>query len=195
MTELTREDILKVRRDFDEVEPENKNDWHRRIIAVCDVALSHPALAAHTQAPQEKVEGHTPGPWTQDGAYIVGMVPGGRPSGEVIASAYPSINGLLSKEIREANARLIVAAVNAYTGRGEWRPISEAPRDGTVFLAWRPSLAKVRVQLGVWVQGGAEEGWQVYGSGPLREGYPFTHWLPLPQPPLSPQPAAEGEKP
>jgi hypothetical protein len=53
---------------------------------------------------------HTPGPWKRDVNYIVAEIPGGRPGGEVIATAsthnprnYPEVNN-------EANARLIAEA-------------------------------------------------------------------------------------
>ena len=56
----------------------------------------------------------------------------------------------------------------------QWRPISEAPRDGTRILITNKTPFVSRYQYGVWdVDGG-----QVYNA---------THWMPLPPPP-------EGEK-
>lgn len=77
----------------------------------------------------------------------------------------------------------------------KWRPISEAPRDGTKILAWSEG------------RGARETYWRLYGVGsPAREDYikglgpsgawdwvePMnnwaaswnpTHWMPLPEPP------------
>jgi hypothetical protein len=55
----------------------------------------------------------TPGPWYRDATYFVGLVPHGRPGGEIIGSAHPTVNGLLKKEQQVENAELLIAAVNA----------------------------------------------------------------------------------
>ncbi len=61
----------------------------------------------------------------------------------------------------------------------EWREMESAPKDGTVILVWRPSLAIVKIQIACFVN----DRWETYGSGPMWEGYLPTHWMPLPSPP------------
>ena len=55
---------------------------------------------------------HTPIPWETDLYYCVGVVPTGRPGGEVIVQCLPTVPRLRYKTPNEANAELIVLAVN-----------------------------------------------------------------------------------
>lgn len=59
-----------------------------------------------------------------------------------------------------------------------WRPISEAPRDGTVFMTFMPSDdPEYQFDFAYWIK--EEECWGKWGCG-----FEFvTHWQPLPPPP------------
>lgn len=61
-----------------------------------------------------------------------------------------------------------------------WRPISEAPKDGTpLLLLWPDAAEKMAVMW--WDE--YVENWQGYYDG-INPGYlPPTHWMPLPPPP------------
>ncbi len=59
---------------------------------------------------------HTAEPWKTDQFYIVADVPGGRPGGEVIVQCYPTTSRYANRPLNIANARRIVAAVNACEG-------------------------------------------------------------------------------
>jgi hypothetical protein len=80
---------------------------------------------------------------------------------------------------------------------GEWQPIATAPRDGTVVLVYR-EIAPWRVvgwarwegiELGDFNRPQTIGGWISNGfydpPGNLGLGHP-THWMPLPEPPVSP---------
>ena len=56
-----------------------------------------------------------------------------------------------------------------------WRPISEAPRDGTEFLGWARGTTVMIWWMGI----GGEWGCDIYSGGI----YAPTHWQPLPPPP------------
>ena len=68
-----------------------------------------------------------------------------------------------------------------------WRPISEAPRDGTVVIVWNGSATWASSRrLGVPGQGGQPtygHDWVMQGAWTHRP----THWQPLPSPPKDPQ--------
>jgi hypothetical protein len=53
-------------------------------------------------------------PWSQDGRYVVGQVPQGRPGGEVIAHCWPTRADLASIVPNEANAAYIVQCCNLF---------------------------------------------------------------------------------
>ena len=57
----------------------------------------------------------TSGKWTQESTYFSAYVPGGRPNGEIIGSAHPTVSGIpewLPKDQQRDNAAFIVACVN-----------------------------------------------------------------------------------
>jgi hypothetical protein len=70
---------------------------------------------------------HTPEPWKTDAYLIVAEVPSGRPGGEVIVQCTPTVSRVRSLEQDKANARRIVAAVNACVGIS-----TEALEDGVI---------------------------------------------------------------
>lgn len=57
-------------------------------------------------------------PWKRDADYFTAEVPGGRPGGEVIGDAHPSVRNLNYDKV--ATAALIVAAVNALPLLLDW---------------------------------------------------------------------------
>jgi hypothetical protein len=62
----------------------------------------------------------------------------------------------------------------------EWRLIESAPRDGTHFLGYDPSL------FGRWIVWWEDGGWYIDAGSQDGSGYknmPVTHWMPLPAPP------------
>ena len=83
------------------------------------------------------------------------------------------LDGLIGRPITVSD-RVRLLALARRVAAMQWRPISEAPRDGTRILITNKTPFVSRYQYGVWdVDGG-----QVYNA---------THWMPLPPPP-------EGEK-
>lgn len=83
----------------------------------------------------------------------------------------------------QADAETLADAIIAAIGEG-WRPISEAPRDGTTIL-----VASARGDVGE-AYYGIGRGWQhIVGS---RLGQKMTHWRPLPPAP-SPSPPPLGD--
>lgn len=123
--------------------------------------------------------------------------------------------------LRDENARLRLALQRVIEVRGErdkvlitaqgalsqppqspWRPIAEAPKDGTEIILYSPerpwkdapcvgqnaSTIPERVTSGQWIESLAEEDTEDYsGWGSLDGGFtnehPPTHWMPLPKPP------------
>ena len=73
----------------------------------------------------------------------------------------------------------------------EWMPISEAPRDGTVFIAYRPLAWKSGDPIIKLVRGVPESRhvWPctipkgMYESNYTDGSCKATHWMPLPEPP------------
>lgn len=70
---------------------------------------------------------------------------------------------------------------------GGWRPISEAPRDGTPVIAHWPHLGGRAVVAWVTQAGRRPRTWTASHSfgylGRMAEGSEPTHWMPLPSPP------------
>ena len=59
---------------------------------------------------------------------------------------------------------------------GEWRPIETSPKDGQRVLVFDPRRGRV---MGVEIRQADGEWWRMNKLGP-------THWMPLPQPPVTP---------
>lgn len=96
----------------------------------------------------------------------------------------------------EANAKLIVAAVNAYT-QSAWQTIDTAPKDGTEILAAHDAEGLVWTDqwMAEWEIDGKKGCWRQYEAWQegLIEGP--THWMPLPAAPSTQDtntPAAGG---
>lgn len=90
-------------------------------------------------------------------------------------SALAAPDGPLSKEFVDQAVVTIQALASQSTG---WRPIEEAPKDGTEILAaWRASQT---VSVAWWTDSGWWDGESegVFISSP-------THWMPIPSPPQS----------
>jgi hypothetical protein len=66
------------------------------------------------------------------------------------------------------------------TDAPRWRPIAEAPRDGTLLLGWDGKEMAI-VQAAKW----ASSGWAVAHDAEdyAWSDYAPTHWMPLPPPP------------
>ena len=71
-----------------------------------------------------------------------------------------------------------------------WQPIDTAPKDGTMFLAWREvptfdeDLKRTVIHFEPCI---AQSVWGSVGSIPLHyqpSGARITHWMPLPPPPV-----------
>lgn len=62
----------------------------------------------------------------------------------------------------------------------QWRPIAEAPRDGSWFLGVWHFQGKAVYRLGHW-----NNYHKSYNQVPGYHTGPFTHWQPLPTPPTS----------
>jgi len=125
----------------------------------------------------------TPGPWRADGTDLIDV------DDSLIASVWEadcddeqSDNARLIVALRNA-LPTILAALEAY----EWRPIEEAPKDGTPIIAWcvhpyASSMTQPDDYVGPvvarWIDhnGG---GWTWHGH--LGN---FTHFRPLPSPPV-----------
>jgi uncharacterized protein DUF551 len=78
----------------------------------------------------------------------------------------------------------------------DWRPMEDAPKDGSVILGWFPYYATTAEGGSVFVMRWDDErycnkpkphwkasGW-VWGVRDQREKQP-THWMPVPDPPVS----------
>jgi hypothetical protein len=67
----------------------------------------------------------------------------------------------------------------------EWQPIETAPKDGTAFLGYNAGRERIYLIESVHVEYDSKTTWQD------RAGYyniTLTHWMPLPPPPVAPQP-------
>ena len=77
------------------------------------------------------------------------------------------------------SAAAIEQAAAAWNQRSAWQPIETAPRDGTQILAIWPGKGRPRI---VWFD---RARWTDDGDHSLID---FTHWQPLPSPPITPSP-------
>lgn len=100
----------------------------------------------------------------------------------------------MSREAREAVARAIAqhvrfnstdeidaaadAAIAAYEA-AQWRPIEEAPKDGTFVLLWANGL----VELGIWNSEDLMWPWSIDGGADALDSDTPTHFRPLPPAP------------
>lgn len=67
---------------------------------------------------------------------------------------------------------------------GEWKPMETAPRDGSDILAYSPFG---HGHLVVAFDDKAKPGWPWHtADGPSYALTTFTHWMPLPAPPIDP---------
>lgn len=63
-----------------------------------------------------------------------------------------------------------------------WQPIETAPKDGTRLDLWSENGWRYPNAAWDWVGDGM--GWtDAHHHGSIEEGGPFTHWMPLPEPP------------
>ena len=91
----------------------------------------------------------------------------------------------------------------------DWQPIETAPRNGTPVLLWSPSvideiLGRPIPLSGHWRERESSGGhklngrWQVAEWDPVCDKFQtceplgFTHWMPLPEPPLPTQETSNG---
>lgn len=66
----------------------------------------------------------------------------------------------------------------------EWQPIETAPKDENTYVLACRAGSKIPAVLG-W-DGDGEEGHWYWFNGVFREDVIPTHWMPLPDPPVSP---------
>ena len=82
----------------------------------------------------------------------------------------------VDRERDEENVRLLIAEVKRLQAlTAQWRPISEAPKDGTIILIWLPDRKLIDIARG-------------YETGPMPYTTNYTaglatHFMPLPEPP------------
>jgi len=81
----------------------------------------------------------------------------------------------------ERNEDAAIAAWNRRAVPDGWRPIAEAPRDGTRVILFRENWEESRL-VGYWHSDFLD--WMVPGSGVAVVS--ATHWQPLPSPPRQP---------
>lgn len=80
----------------------------------------------------------------------------------------------------------------------DWKPISEAPKDGTFILAYQPGVAAPDIVVVSFDEYWSQDGWWMCCDGknpelPLRGPEP-THWQPLPPPPAPDQRKGVGDE-
>lgn len=132
-----------------------------------------------------------------------GAVPAGwklvpeEPTAEMIAAGndlLPFTRGtethrMVGGKVPEDYYRAMLSAAPPPPAGSGWRPIEEAPKDGT--FVWLGTTTGPAMRLGYW----ADEQWNDFcraeGTGPRGLRFQPTHWRPLPAPP-SPQPSREG---
>lgn len=87
---------------------------------------------------------------------------------------------LASAQLDNDQLRAELAALKA---ENEWQPIETAPKDNTVFLAWRKHATHpLMVRY--------EPSYDWFANYDGEHVYDLTHWMPLPKPPAM----AQGEK-
>lgn len=92
--------------------------------------------------------------------------------------------------IDKANAALDAYREAAVMAERDWRPIEDAPKDGTWILAWRPSTSlPIVVRWAKFYRNTEDWGWR--GDNDLP--YLVTHWTALPVPPGAEAVLKEGE--
>ena len=70
-----------------------------------------------------------------------------------------------------------------------WRPIADAPKDGSTILIYSPNASRAVREVSWSIPyEGATDGWWATPHGPQGRGYTIlpespTHWKPLPPPP------------
>lgn len=99
----------------------------------------------------------------------------------------------LKKELREICAAIddpaidltltAVECIKKLKAENEWQPIETAPKDNTVFLAWRKHATHPLM-----VRYESSYDWFANYDG--EHVYDLTHWMPLPKPPAM----AQGDK-
>ena len=76
-----------------------------------------------------------------------------------------------------------VECIKKLKAENEWQPISTAPKDNAVFLAWRKHATHpLMVRY--------EPSYDWFANYDGEHVYDLTHWMPLPKPPAT----AQGEK-
>ena len=65
-----------------------------------------------------------------------------------------------------------------------WQPIDTAPKDGSRFLAWCPTLAGPKMNIIRWrpLDDDSAFTWQANDNGRIHRYQP-THWMLIPEPP------------
>ena len=127
-------------------------------------------------------------------AVALALVTAERAENELPPCRFDTLTDYGQKLYRE-RAQAAVAAMPPAIGE-QWRPIAEAPRDGTWILAayWQPGdgrywngrIFQVRHE-GVTI-GGYDMGWSLFpGHGGVPDDW-FAGWMPSPTPPESVEP-------
>ena len=80
-----------------------------------------------------------------------------------------------------------VECIKKLKAENEWQPIETAPKDNTVFLAWRnhathPLMVRY------------EPSYDWFANYDGEHVYDLTHWMPLPKPPAIDTAMAQGEQ-
>lgn len=135
---------------------------------------------------------------------------------EIVASAEADVDGRPLASMPRANreryllrARAALQALRDVGAHVEtWQPIETAPRDGTLIDAWRDSSRETVYwgfpphdcgEMGAYCDSDwhsiKQPGWICSTFGEFVGGKhdPFTHWMPLPRPPLAAAPGAGEE--
>ena len=93
--------------------------------------------------------------------------------------------------------KLAEAAAQSYRTPLSWRPIETAPKDGTIIIGYEVKQDRIGVSLVSWHEGKSTKGWVQSVGAEIKDGkrvhddnwkligLTVTHWMPLPDPPLS----------
>lgn len=71
----------------------------------------------------------------------------------------------------------------------EWRPIETAPKDGSALILFDPETEAPQMWVASWCEFEGDpdgDGYWVDFSAALAEINGATHWMPLPEPPVTP---------